>query len=149
MNGVTPHLVMNDAAAALEFYTKAFGAKELVRLPGKDGRLIHASMEINGGIIMMVDEFPEMQSRSPTSIGGNPVTLHLAVNDAKAVVARAQAAGATVVMEPRPMFWGDLYGMVSDPFGYTWSVGQPLGEAKTGADLVKAYEDAVATGAMG
>lgn len=140
--GVTPHLVCTDAAAAIEFYKAAFGATELLRLPGQDGRLVHASVSINGGRVMLVDEFPEMVVASPKTLGGSPVTLHMFVPDAEAAIARAAAVGATVTMPAQPMFWGDLYGMVTDPFGHVWSIATPLGPPKTGAELAAAMQGA-------
>ena len=142
MTGVTPHLVCNDAAAAIDFYKAAFGAEEMVRLPGKDGRLMHAALMINGGMVMLVDEFPDMIVTSPRTLGGTPVTLHLYVPDATAAIARAAAAGATVTMPAQPMFWGDLYGMVTDPFGHIWSIATPMGEPKTSAELTAALQAA-------
>lgn len=124
--GVLAHLVLDDAAAAIDFYKAAFGAREIARLPREDGRLLHAALEINGGTVMLVDEFPDWGTVSPKTLGRTTLTLHQVVDDAQAVFDRAVAAGATVVMEPREMFWGDLYGIVSDPFGYAWSIGQPL-----------------------
>lgn len=139
---MTPHLVCKGAAAAIDFYKAAFDATEMIRLPGKDGRLIHASVMINGGMVMLVDEFPEMMGASPTTLGGSPVTLHLAVPDAKAAIAKAAAAGATVTMEPQMMFWGDLYGMITDPFGHVWSIATPMGGPTTSEGLAAALQEA-------
>lgn len=140
--GVTPHLVCNDAAAAIDFYKAAFGAEEMVRLPGKDGLLMHAALTINGGMVMLVDEFPGMMVQSPRTLKGTPVTLHMQVPDAEAAIARAAAAGATVTMPAQPMFWGDMYGMVTDPFGHVWSIATPMGAPKTGEELVAAMTEA-------
>ena len=142
MPGVTPHLVCNDAAAAIDFYKAAFGAEEMVRLPGKDGRLIHAALTINGGMVMLVDEFPEMGGASPTTLGGSSVTIHMSVPDAMAAIAKAAAAGATVTMPAQPMFWGDMYGMVTDPFGHVWSIATPMGPPKTNEELAAALQEA-------
>jgi uncharacterized glyoxalase superfamily protein PhnB len=139
-SGIAPHLVCKDASAAIDFYKKAFGAKEMVRLPGSDGRLMHAALEINGGIVMLADEYPDMGSVSPTTLGGSPVTLHLGVPDAEAAIARAAAAGATVTMPAQPMFWGDLYGIVTDPFGHVWSLATPMREPMTSAELADALK---------
>lgn len=136
--GVTPHIVCRDAAAAIDFYKTAFGAEEMVRLPGRDGRLVHAAVLINGSMVMMTDEFPEMGGVSPLTLNGSPVTLHLNVDDAAASVTRAVAAGATLVMEPQIMFWGDLYGVVSDPFGHVWSIATPQGPTMSAAELADA-----------
>lgn len=119
---VTPHIVCADAAKAIEFYKKAFGATELMRLPGPDGKIMHASIEVYGGMIMMVDESPLWGSFSPLSLKGSPVTIHLNVPDVDAVVERAAAAGVKVVMPVADMFWGDRYGVIEDPFGHKWSI---------------------------
>ena len=122
---VVPHLVCRGAAKAIDFYKAAFGAEEMIRLPGPDGRLAHASVMINGNMVMLVDEFPDMTVQSPQSLGGTAVTLHLAVTDAKGVVDRAVKAGAKLVMPVERQFWGDLYGMIEDPFGHKWSIATP------------------------
>lgn len=142
MPGVTPHLICRDAAAAIEFYKAAFGAEEMVRLPGKDGRLMHAALTINGGVVMLADEFPEMGGVSPLTLKGSPVSLHVYAPDATAAIARAEAAGATVTMPAQPMFWGDLYGMVTDPFGHVWSIATPMGPPKSSEELAAALAEA-------
>ncbi|KAB7646185.1 VOC family protein [Polymorphobacter fuscus] len=142
LTGVTPHIVCNDAAAAIAFYKAAFGATEMMRLPGPDGRLYHASVMINGGLLMLVDEFPEMPVAAPTTLNGSSVTLHLYSDDATAAIARAAAAGATVTMEAQPMFWGDMYGMVTDPFGHVWAIATPMGPPKTADELAAAMAGA-------
>jgi PhnB protein len=126
VHSVTPHLVCAGAAAAIDFYKKAFGATEMIRLPGPDGRLMHACLSINGSSVMLVDEFPEMNTAGPNSVNGSPVTVHLTVDDADAWVERAAKAGATVVAPVAEMFWGDRYGVVRDPFGHVWSMGTPV-----------------------
>jgi PhnB protein len=128
---VTPHLVVDDAAAAIDFYVKAFGATELGRVPGPDGKLVHAALTINGATVMLNDDFPEFndgKSTTPTALGGTPVTIHLTVTDVEAKFAKAVEAGAEVVMPLEDQFWGDRYGMVRDPFGHQWSLGQPVRE---------------------
>jgi PhnB protein len=128
---VSPHLVVDNAAAAIDFYVKAFGAEELGRVPGPDGRLVHAAVRINGFLVMMADDFPEMcggKSMTPKSLGGTPVTIHLTVDDVDAKFQRALDAGATVVTPLDDQFWGDRYGVVADPFGHQWSLGQPVRE---------------------
>lgn len=142
MPGVIPHLVCSDAAAAIDFYKAAFGATEIRRLPGKDGRLMHAALDINGGTLMLVDEFPDMVVASPLKLGGSPVTLHMLVPDAAAAVDTAVAAGATLIMAAQPMFWGDLYGMVRDPFGHVWSLATPMGPPKSSEELAAAMKEA-------
>jgi PhnB protein len=122
MHTITPHLVCKDAAAAIEFYKAAFGATEVDRLAGPDGKLMHAMLRIGDSALMLVDEFPEMHALGPTSLGGSPVTIHLSVVDADASFERATAAGAAPRMPVSEMFWGARYGMVQDPFGHLWSV---------------------------
>ena len=122
LQSVTPHLVCAGVAEAMEFYKRAFGAVELMRLRGRDGRLMHGSIAIGGGRVMLVDETPECGALSPTSLKGTPVTVHLYVDDVDAFVGRAVKAGATLRMPATDMFWGDRYGVIVDPFGHSWSV---------------------------
>jgi PhnB protein len=128
---LSPHLVVGDAAAAIDFYVKAFDAAELGRVPRPDGKLIHAALRINGFTVMLADDFPEMsggKSTTPVSLGGTPVTIHPTVTDVDDKFARALDAGASVVMPLEDQFWGDRYGIVADPFGHHWSLGQPVRE---------------------
>jgi PhnB protein len=128
---LSPHLVVDDAAAAIDFYVKAFGATELGRVPHPDGRLVHAALTINGSTVMLNDDFPDFndgKSTTPTSLGGTPVTIHLQVPDVETAFARAVDAGAVVVAPLEDQFWGDRYGIVRDPFGHQWSLGQPVRE---------------------
>ena len=128
---LSPHLVVDDAAAAIDFYVTAFGATELGRVPHPDGRLVHAALTLNGSTVMLNDDFPEAcggAPSTPTSLGGTPVTLHLQVPDVEAAFQRAVDAGATVVLPLQDQFWGDRYGVVRDPFGHQWSLGQPVRE---------------------
>jgi uncharacterized glyoxalase superfamily protein PhnB len=122
-HSVTPHLVVRDAHAALEFYKLAFGAEELVRHPGPDGRsIMHAELRIGDSNVMLSDEYAELDVWSPLSVGGTPVTLHLYVNDVDEAFGRAVRAGARVTMPLADTFWGDRYGQISDPFGHQWSL---------------------------
>ena len=123
MHTVTPHLICAGAADAIEFYKKAFDAVEEARLPGPQGRVMHAMIRIEGSAVMLVDEMPEWGALSPKSLKGSPVTIHLYVEDTDAFVARAVAAGARVTMPVCDAFWGDRYGKIEDPFGHHWSVG--------------------------
>ena len=128
---VSPHLVVDDAAAAIDFYVKAFNAVEYGRIPGPDGKLIHAALNINGFMVMLNDDFPEMsggKSMTPTALGGTPVTIHLTVTDVDTKFQQAVDAGATVLAPLEDQFWGDRYGVVRDPFGHHWSMGQPMRE---------------------
>jgi PhnB protein len=122
MHSLTPHLVCAGAANAIEFYKKAFDAVELMRLPGKDGKLIHGAVRIGNSVLMLVDEMPQWNTLGPNALKGTPVTIHHCVEDADAAMAQAVAAGATVTMPLADMFWGDRYGQVKDPFGHSWSI---------------------------
>ncbi len=119
---VTPHLVVVDAAAAIEFYQKAFGAEEVSRMPGPEGKIMHAAIRIGDSPVMLNDEFPDMGTVGPKAIGGTAVTIHLYVKDADAVWDSATKAGAKVVVPIDDMFWGDRYGVIEDPFGHRWSI---------------------------
>jgi uncharacterized glyoxalase superfamily protein PhnB len=122
MHSVTPHLVCAGAAKAIDFYQKAFGATETGRMPGPDGRLMHAAIRIGDSTVMLADEMPEWGSLGPTSLKGSPVTIHLYVDDVDKFVERAVKAGAKVTMPVADQFWGDRYGKLEDPFGHHWSV---------------------------
>jgi PhnB protein len=122
MHTITPHLVCSGAADAIEFYKRAFGAVELARLPGQDGKLMHAMLRIGDSPLMLLDEFPEWGVLGPKTLKGSPVTVHLYVEDVDAAMARAVAAGAKVTLAVDDMFWGDRYGKLEDPFGHHWSM---------------------------
>jgi PhnB protein len=122
MHSITPHLVCEGAAEAIDFYCKAFSAREEMRMAGPDGKLIHAAIRIGDSLVMLVDAFPEWGSHGPKGLKGSPVTIHLQVGDVDAVFAQAVAAGASVTMPLDDMFWGDRYGQLLDPFGHRWSV---------------------------
>jgi PhnB protein len=129
--GVLPHIVVDDCTAAIDFYTKALGAKELMRMPDKDGkRIMHAELEINGGVIYLNDDYPEYggKSRTPKAFGGSPVVLHLNVPNCDESYQRAVNAGAKGIMGPSDMFWGARYAQVVDPFGHTWALMHSLGQ---------------------
>lgn len=144
MPALAPHIVCDGAADAIEFYKKAFGAEEMMRMPGPDGRIMHAAITINGAMVMMVDEMKEMGALGPNSLGGTPVTLHLMVKDADAAIERAAKAGASVVMPAADMFWGDRYGQVKDPWGHMWSIAHPLRDTPMSEDeLREAARDAM------
>jgi PhnB protein len=119
---LTPHLICAGAADAMDFYKKAFGATEMMRVPGPDGRLMHGSVKIGDSLLMLVDEAPEWGALSPKALNGSPVTIHLSVPDVDAAIEKAVAAGATLAMPAADMFWGDRYGVIVDPFGHKWSV---------------------------
>ncbi|HMT79921.1 MAG TPA: VOC family protein [Azonexus sp.] len=131
-SSITPHLVCRGAADAIAFYTQAFGAIELARLPGPDGRLAHAMIRIGDAPVMLVDEYAEQGMLSPLALTGSPVTLHLYVTDVDAAVRRAVAAGARITMPVADMFWGDRYGRLEDPFGHQWSVATHVRDLSSG-----------------
>ena len=122
MHSVTPHLICAGAANAIEFYKHAFHAAEVSRLPGKDGKIMHAMLRIGDSAVMLTDEFPDWGSFGPKSLEGSPVTIHLYVEDVDAFVTRAVGAGAKITMPLDDMFWGDRYCQLEDPFGHRWSV---------------------------
>ncbi|HYG86364.1 MAG TPA: VOC family protein [Azospirillum sp.] len=121
-HALSPHLVVDGAAKAIDFYKEAFGAEEMIRLPGKDGKLLHAAVSINGAVVMLVDEMHDCGMLGPKSLKGTPVTLTLDVEDVDHFVERAVKAGATLTMPVADMFWGDRYGVIEDPFGHRWAI---------------------------
>lgn len=122
-HSVTPHLVIDGAGKAIEFYKKAFGAEECFRMDSPDGqKVMHAEIRIGDSPIMLADEFPDYGSVGPRKVGGSPVVVHLYVNDVDATVEKAVQAGAKLTMPVMDMFWGDRYGKLEDPFGHHWSV---------------------------
>ncbi|HEY5954312.1 MAG TPA: VOC family protein [Terrimicrobiaceae bacterium] len=125
---MTPHLVCAGAADAIEFYKKAFNAVETARLPGPDGKLMHAAVRIGDSMVMLTDESPDWGCFGPRSLKGSPVTIHLYVDDVDAVVDQAVKAGGKIIMPVEDMFWGDRYGKLEDPFGHHWSVATHLRE---------------------
>jgi PhnB protein len=118
----TPYLIVNGAAAAIEFYKRAFGAEAKSCMSSPDGKVGHAEIKIGDSPIMLADEHPEMGFRGPKSIGGSPVGLLLYVKDADAVFARAVAAGAATLRPLADQFYGDRSGTVMDPFGHVWTI---------------------------
>src|SRR5688572_28543173 len=121
-HSVTPYLIIKGAAGAIEFYKKAFGATELLRIPGPDGTIGHAEIKIGDSPVMLADEFPEMGYNSPTALGGPPVSLMIYVEDVDAVFARSIAAGAKEDRAVEDKFYGDRAGSLSDPFGHIWHI---------------------------
>jgi uncharacterized glyoxalase superfamily protein PhnB len=144
MHSVTPHLVCAGAAEAIEFYKKAFGAVEGARLPGPDGKLMHAMIRIGDSAVMLVDEMPQWGALGPKSLKGSPVTIHLYVKDVDAVVKRAVSLGAKVTMPVDDMFWGDRYGKLEDPFGHHWSIATHQREV-TSEEMQRAMRDMAKT----
>jgi PhnB protein len=141
MHSVTPHLVCAGAADAIDFYKKAFGATEVARVAGPDGKLVHGAVRIEGSVVMLVDENPQWGALGPRTLKGSPVTIHVYVPDVDAFVARAVKAGAKVTMPVDDMFWGDRYGIIEDPFGHHWSVATHLRDVKP-EDLPEAMRKA-------
>lgn len=121
-HSVTPYLIVNGAAKALDFYQRAFGAKEIMRMPGPGGKIMHAEIRIGNSVVMLADEHPEINARSPEAFGGSPVMIHLYVEDVDAMFNQALAAGAKVERPLADQFYGDRTGGVKDPFGYSWYI---------------------------
>lgn len=119
-NNITPYLIISQAAKAMEFYKKVFGAKEVMRLTQPDGRIAHAELKIGDTKIMLTDECPELGGRSPQSYGGSPISIYLYVKDVDKTAAKAVSAGAKLMRAVENMFYGDRCGMLQDPFGHTW-----------------------------
>jgi PhnB protein len=118
----TPYLAVDDAAEALEYYKKAFGAKERGRMEAPDGKIGHAEIQIGDSLVMLSDPFPQATTRTPKELGGTTASVFLYVEDVDAFVQKAIDAGATVTMEVADQFWGDRFGTITDPFGHSWSV---------------------------
>lgn len=125
---VTPNIVVNGAAKALEFYQKAFGAKETVRMPGPDGSIMHAEFRIGDSTIMLADEMPDMGAKSPKAYGGTPVRFYVYVENVDAAWKRAVDAGGKTIMPLQDMFWGDRTGCLEDPFGHLWNLAQHVSD---------------------
>jgi len=119
---VTPYLIVDGAAAAIEFYKKIFGAKEVMRMPAPGGRIGHAEVKIGDSHLMLADENPDMNARSPRSVGGSPISLLIYVEDVDKTVDRAVAAGAKLKRPVADQFYGDRTGGIEDPFGHQWYV---------------------------
>jgi len=119
---VTPYLTVNDAARAIDFYKRAFGAQETVRMQGPPGKIGHAEIKIGDSMIMLADEMPGSGGRSPQSLGGSTVNIFLYVKDVDSAFKQAVNAGAKVDAAPADMFWGDRFGRLTDPFGHSWSM---------------------------
>jgi PhnB protein len=119
---VTPYLIVDGATAALAWYGKTFGARELTRLAAPGGKIGHAEIEIGDSRIMLADEAPAHNAKAPAAFGGSPVSLHLYILDVDAVTAQATAAGATLIAAPEDKFYGDRQATIRDPFGHTWHI---------------------------
>jgi PhnB protein len=121
-HSVTPYLCVDDAAAAIEYYTKAFGAKESVRMDGPDGVIAHAELEVGDSRVMLSDALPQFATRPPKELGGTSASIFMYVEDVDTVVKTAVEAGATIETEISDQFWGDRFGTIKDPFGHVWSI---------------------------
>jgi PhnB protein len=119
--GATPYLCVKGAATAIDFYKNAFGAREVMRVPMGEGKIGHAELRVGDAPFMLADEFPEMNFRSPQSIGGTPVNVLIYVDDVDALVKRAESAGAKVLRQPEDQFYGDRMATLEDPYGHSWS----------------------------
>jgi len=117
-HALTPYLAVDDAAQAIEYYRKAFGAQERVRMETPDGKIGHAELEIGDSLVMLSDTFPQASTRPPKDLGGTSASVFMYAEDVDAVVKQAVDAGATVTMEVADQFWGDRFGTVTDPFGH-------------------------------
>ena len=135
---LAPYLTVDNAAAAIVFYTHVFGGTEMTRQEAPDGKIIHATLDINGGTLFLSDDF---EGRTPLSLGGSPITIHVTMADVDGPWNRALAAGATVGMPLEDQFWGSRYGIFVDPFGHRWSLGTPAKEVSK-EDLGKGAEAA-------
>jgi PhnB protein len=119
---ITPYLEVDDAEAAIDFYGRAFGAKERTRMQGPDGKIAHAELEIGDSVVMLSDPFPQFVTRNPKELGGTSVGVFMYVENVDEVFQRAIDAGATSSMDPQDQFWGDRYGSVTDPYGHAWQI---------------------------
>jgi PhnB protein len=142
-HSLTPHLVVDNASRAIDFYKDAFDAKELVRMPTPDGKsILHAEIQIGDSIIMLNDEFPDMGVKAPSDGNGSPVTIHIYVENVDSVFDRAIASGAKEVMVLQDKFWGDRYGMLVDPFGHSWSLATHIEDVEP-EEMKKRAEEAM------
>ncbi|MBK7949229.1 MAG: VOC family protein [Deltaproteobacteria bacterium] len=136
---VFPYLRLRDAARAIDFYAKAFGATEKFRLREPSGRIGHAELELGPATLMLSDEYPEFGIYGPDSIGGTSFTIHLHVDDADAAIRRAVDAGATLVRPPADQFYGERSGTIRDPFGHEWNIGHEI-EKVTPEEMQRRYD---------
>ena len=121
-NSVTPYLFVKGAASAIDYYKNVFGAKERMRMPGPNGRIMHAELQIGDSIVMLADENPQMGAKSPETIGGTSSSLHVYVEDVDSTAKKAVSAGAKLVRPVKDEFYGDRIGTIIDPFGHMWSI---------------------------
>jgi PhnB protein len=138
-HSVTPYLVVINGSEAIEFYKKAFGAKEVLRHATPDGKILNAQLKIGDSMVLLSDEFPGADIRSPLSLGTSTVTLHIYTRNVDKLWEQATAAGARIVMPLNNQFWGERYGQLADPFGHHWSISQ---QVKMSKEEMKALERA-------
>ena len=119
---ISPYLAVDDAAEAIEYYKKAFGAEETERMEAPGGKIGHAELKIGDSHVMLSDPFPQASTTPPKELGGTSASIFMYVEDVDAVVQKAVDAGATVTMEVEDQFWGDRFGSITDPFGHNWSI---------------------------
>jgi PhnB protein len=127
-HSITPYLVVKDARKAIDYYRQAFGAQEIARMDGPEGKIAHAELRIGDSMLMLADEMPGSGNRAPSSLGGSPVGIMLYVDNVDNVYRQATAAGAKADQQPADMFWGDRYGKLTDPFGHSWSLATHIEE---------------------
>jgi PhnB protein len=144
MHTITPHVVVRDAARAVDWYTNVLGAEEQLRIPVPDGRLMSVELHFGDSTVMLADEFPEMGIVSPQTLGGTYMALHLMVEDVDGVWQRALDAGADVFHPLQESFWGERHGQVIDPFGHRWGLAQHLRDVSH-EELVRAAQEMFAT----
>lgn len=137
---LTPHIIVKDVAEAIAWYTKAFGAEEVLRLPAPDGSIMHAEIKIGNSVIMMAPANEQMQSKDPNMIGGTAVTLHIYSEDVDALYKQATEAGGNGTMPPEDMFWGDRYAKLSDPWGHQWGIATHIADP-TPEEMEKAMQE--------
>lgn len=147
-HSITPALVCRDAAAAIEFYQKAFGATVVTRMDGPDGKVVHAEIKIGDSLVMLGEESPEWGTKSPLTTGAPTGSLHIYVPDADQAFQKALDAGATIRYPLEDAFWGDRYGKVADPFGHEWGIATHVRDMSD-AEVQKAAEEWMAKQAQG
>ena len=142
-HSLTPYLVVKDAARAIEFYKRAFGASVVARMDGPNGKIMHAELKIGDSMMMLSDEMPGSGARSPQTLGGSSVNIFLYVDKVDDVFQQAVSAGAKVDMPVADQFWGDRYGKLTDPFGHSWSLGTHVRDVSP-EEMKKAMQEAMA-----
>jgi PhnB protein len=142
-HSVTPYLAIDGASEAIEFYKRAFGAKERGRMDAPGGKIGHAELAIGDSVVMLSDALPQFSTRAPTELGGTTVSVFMYVEDVDAVVKQAVDAGAKVEIEVQDQFWGDRFGSVTDPFGHNWAIATHVEDVPP-EEMAKRAEAAIA-----